>query len=560
MQRLIAAQTAAPARLLDKHLLDLTPTAYDRLDTTLAGIGRTAPRSRRARTSSCRVRTTTAVLTSLDALPDRSERRRRRLGHCVCRPYSPQPVPHGRLAAPDRLRDLRESIAPCHRPAAPARSRAQPSSRRVLLAARRLAARVSRPSSRPSIRAARTAARSPPATAPGREAAPTRRDPCTALSSRRIGRKQPANTRVRSVPSSCQLRDSRPASEPGAHQPSRSPVSSSTRSYARSNSRLTSRAALRQLAHVAALLPARALDLAVDARQLQLQALTSSIAGRAARGRPPRPARPAAPSAPDRRPAPPSARRPSGSRRSPLAQVPGRAAQQLAREVLVDVQARQRPRPLLGRGDAQREERPLGAPRARETACDRSPCASRRRRSARPPGARSSPRPVARAVAAASRPGSPAAPAGSETIRVSSIRIALGGSVANTGRSSSIIRSRPSGLAVVAARQHPLDAEAHERHRRLRPPPRSPRAPSRWTARPGRCPPAAAPRAARACAWPRGSTARSIASWPALSASSASSTVWAIRASSPTCSRVSAVPISPTALRIPAWCSAITSV
>ncbi len=115
------------------------------------------------------------------------------------------------------------------------------------------------------------------------------------------------------------------------------------------------------------------------------------------------------------------------------------------------------------------------------------------------------------------------------TSRVSSIRIALGGSVANTGRSSSTMRSRPSGLRVVARRQHSLDAKAHERHRLLHRRARSPRGPSRCTSSAGSIPPgrlttrSSRRRRAASC------EARSIASWPAVSASSASSTVVAIR-------------------------------
>ncbi len=54
--------------------------------------------------------------------------------------------------------------------------------------------------------------------------------------------------------------------------------------------------------------------------------------------------------------------------------------------------------------------------------------------------------------------------------------------------------------------------------------------------------------------------ARSIASWPAESASSASTTSSTIPESAATCSPVIAVPITPTASSIPAWCRARTSV
>ena len=116
------------------------------------------------------------------------------------------------------------------------------------------------------------------------------------------------------------------------------------------------------------------------------------------------------------------------------------------------------------------------------------------------------------------------------------------------------------GARQIRGGQHALDAEAHERHRRLDALAPSRRRPRPQRDRPDRCPRAAARRAARACAAPRRARARSIASCPALSASSASRTVGASRASSPTCSSVSAVPISPTVLRSPAWCSAMTSV
>ena len=87
-----------------------------------------------------------------------------------------------------------------------------------------------------------------------------------------------------------------------------------------------------------------------------------------------------------------------------------------------------------------------------------------------------------------------------------------------------------------------------------------PSAPSRWTRSAGSAPSGSGTTRSSSDRPAATRSARSIASWPALSASSASATVDASFASSPTWSSVSAVPMIPTALRSPAWCSAITSV
>ena len=139
-------------------------------------------------------------------------------------------------------------------------------------------------------------------------------------------------------------------------------------------------------------------------------------------------------------------RRPRGGHRLaqvPLAQVPGRAPQQLAGEVLVDVQACERPLALLRGGDAQRQERPLGvlAP-GQAPARERAAAVGR---SDRPPAGSCCGHPPPVAKPAASRRGSRAAPTGRRPSS-SAPSASRSASSANTGRSSSIIRSRPSGL------------------------------------------------------------------------------------------------------------------
>src|SRR5579875_349145 len=116
------------------------------------------------------------------------------------------------------------------------------------------------------------------------------------------------------------------------------------------------RAAAGELADVAALLRASALDLAVDARELELQALDLEHGG----------LRVLAPGLHDELDEQPHELRvvvcAGGHRLAEprLAQRARGAACVLAREVLVDVDARERLRALLGRGDAEREERALG--------------------------------------------------------------------------------------------------------------------------------------------------------------------------------------------------------
>ena len=147
----------------------------------------------------------------------------------------------------------------------------------------------------------------------------------------------------------------------------------------------------------------------------------------------------------------------------------------------------------------------------------------------------------------------------SATRPMSSSRIALAGRSRETGPQRRDDRVLALGAREVGAGQLALDAEAHERHRRLDAAAIA-RAPSAATRSAGSLP--AGSGTTRSSSLRRAATRapRSIASCPAASASSASSTVGARRASSPTCSSVIAVPISPTVLRSPAWCIAMTSV
>ncbi len=103
----------------------------------------------------------------------------------------------------------------------------------------------------------------------------------------------------------------------------------------------------------------------------------------------------------------------------------------------------ERPCAGLGLGDALGEERPLGALTARGDLRHRRPCAG----AASPAVDRPPPRARRALLSARVRSARLSGSCNrSETTRVSSIRSALGASVANTGRSSSSIRSLPSGL------------------------------------------------------------------------------------------------------------------
>ena len=104
------------------------------------------------------------------------------------------------------------------------------------------------------------------------------------------------------------------------------------------------------------------------------------------------------------------------------------------------------------------------------------------RGAARPPrGRASSPR------SASSRARSPACEAIGRQLHQRR-RIGLPASARTPGAARRSIRSRPSGLASSPAAEHPLDAEAHERHRARRPPLRSPPGPSRWISSAGSAP------------------------------------------------------------------------
>jgi hypothetical protein len=111
-----------------------------------------------------------------------------------------------------------------------------------------------------------------------------------------------------------------------------------------------------------------------------------------------------------------------------------------------------------------------------------------------------------------------------ETILVSSIRIALGGSVANTGRSCSIVRSRPSGVE-----SSPLASARSTRKRTngtdAATAARIASGPSLWISSAGSAPDGIGTTRSSSLRLAARLDARNIASWPAVSASSASSTV-----------------------------------
>jgi hypothetical protein len=104
---LIATQTAAPARLDDQDLLDLTSTAYDGFDATLpTSVG--PPRVSNVLDRSMSGTHDDRLLASLDASLMRSRATRGPLGTMRTQTVLAEPVPHGRQAAPYRVRDLRQ--------------------------------------------------------------------------------------------------------------------------------------------------------------------------------------------------------------------------------------------------------------------------------------------------------------------------------------------------------------------------------------------------------------------------------------------------------------------